>query len=76
LQRPLGIGAASASLLPALMPLLDSPQVLSKLIDHFLQVSPVDLIDHSCIDRSDAAQRVSEFLEKLYSCGYILIEKI
>jgi 2-polyprenyl-3-methyl-5-hydroxy-6-metoxy-1,4-benzoquinol methylase len=76
LQRPFGIGAASASLLPVLMPLLDGPQILSKLVDHFLQVSPVDPIDHSFIDRSDAAQRVSKFLDKLHSYGYILIEKI
>ncbi|TAD82806.1 MAG: methyltransferase domain-containing protein [Oscillatoriales cyanobacterium] len=76
LQRPFGIGAASASLLPVLMPLLDSPQRLTNLIDHCLQVSPVDPIDHSPIARSDAAQQVCEFLDKLHTFGYILIEQI
>jgi 2-polyprenyl-3-methyl-5-hydroxy-6-metoxy-1,4-benzoquinol methylase len=76
LQRPFGIGAASASLLPALMPLLDQPQCLTNLIDHFLKVSPVDPINHSPIARSDAAQQVCEFLDKLHTFGYILIEQI
>lgn len=74
LERTKGIGAANASLLPILVPLLDRPQRVSELVDRFLIVSPLQPIDETPADRASATRSVCEFLATLAPFSYILCE--
>lgn len=74
LRRPEGIAAASASLVPVLVPLLTGPQPITQLIDRFMRVRPLNPVDRLPVDRTSAAQAVCSFLRDLETFGYIFLE--
>jgi 2-polyprenyl-3-methyl-5-hydroxy-6-metoxy-1,4-benzoquinol methylase len=58
-----------------LLPLWESPQPMSALVDRYHQIKPVDWVTLEPCDRSVAFERVKQLLNRLDAFYYVLVEQ-